>query len=147
MRVSRSNVQVLACVRSFCVPVRATITSFGPTLLSRVLGLNDVQQGVLNIAFRIADEQKLLLLDLIRRPERPKLVKVAMPHPAEEASKLGQAKVNILTKADRLVAAQILAPARPLDFFHPLIEIVATVVAAWVICAACPLASGTFWFA
>jgi hypothetical protein len=45
-------------------PVRATISEMGPLLLSRLLDLNDTQEGVLNIAFRIADEQKLLLLDL-----------------------------------------------------------------------------------
>ena len=45
-------------------PVRATISEMGPLLLSRLLDLNDVQEGVLNIAFRVADEQGLLLLDL-----------------------------------------------------------------------------------
>jgi DNA helicase HerA-like ATPase len=44
--------------------VRATISEMGPLLLSRLLDLNDAQEGVLNIAFRIADEQGLLLLDL-----------------------------------------------------------------------------------
>jgi len=45
-------------------PVRATISEMGPLLLSRLLDLNDVQEGVLNVAFRVADEQGLLLLDL-----------------------------------------------------------------------------------
>jgi uncharacterized protein len=45
-------------------PVRATISEMGPLLLSRLLDLNDVQEGVLNICFRVADEQGLLLLDL-----------------------------------------------------------------------------------
>jgi DNA helicase HerA-like ATPase len=36
----------------------------GPLLLSRLMGLNDTQEGVLNIAFRVADEKGLLLLDL-----------------------------------------------------------------------------------
>ncbi|MDQ0394572.1 helicase HerA-like domain-containing protein [Labrys monachus] len=45
-------------------PIRATITDLGPLLLSRMLQLNDVQAGVLNVAFRLADEQGLLLLDL-----------------------------------------------------------------------------------
>jgi uncharacterized protein len=45
-------------------PVRTTITEMGPTLLSRVLELNDTQEGVLNVAFRVADEAGLLLLDL-----------------------------------------------------------------------------------
>ena len=45
-------------------PVRATLSEMGPVLLARLLDLNDVQEGVLNIVFRIADEQGLLLLDL-----------------------------------------------------------------------------------
>jgi DNA helicase HerA-like ATPase len=45
-------------------PIRATISEMGPLLLSRLLGLNETQEGVLNIAFRVADEQGLLLLDL-----------------------------------------------------------------------------------
>jgi hypothetical protein len=45
-------------------PVRATISEMGPLLLSRMMDLNDVQEGVLNIAFRIADERGLLLLDM-----------------------------------------------------------------------------------
>lgn len=45
-------------------PVRATISDMGPLLLSRLLDLNDTQEGVLNIAFKVADEQGLLLLDL-----------------------------------------------------------------------------------
>ncbi|TDM36102.1 DUF853 family protein [Macrococcoides canis] len=45
-------------------PVRATITDMGPMLLSRLLELNDTQSGILDIAFKISDEQGLLLLDL-----------------------------------------------------------------------------------
>jgi len=45
-------------------PVRTTVSEMGPTLLARVLELNDVQEGVLEIAFRLADDQGLLLLDL-----------------------------------------------------------------------------------
>ncbi|MBC8065392.1 MAG: DUF853 family protein, partial [Chlorobia bacterium] len=45
-------------------PIRSTISEIGPLMLSRMMGLNDVQEGVLNIAFRVADEQGLLLLDL-----------------------------------------------------------------------------------
>src|SRR6202047_1296635 len=45
-------------------PVRATVTEMGPLLLSRMMNLNDVQEGVLNIAFKVADEQGLLLLDM-----------------------------------------------------------------------------------
>jgi hypothetical protein len=45
-------------------PVRATISDMGPLLLGRMLGLNETQAGVLNLVFRIADDQGLLLLDL-----------------------------------------------------------------------------------
>jgi len=45
-------------------PVRTTVSEMGPLLLANLLELNDTQEGVLNIAFRIADEQGLLLLDL-----------------------------------------------------------------------------------
>ena len=45
-------------------PVRTTISEMGPLLLSRILGLNDTQEGVLNVAFKYADDNGLLLLDL-----------------------------------------------------------------------------------
>ncbi len=45
-------------------PIRTTITEMGPLLLSRILNLNDTQEGVLNIVFKYADDSKLLLLDL-----------------------------------------------------------------------------------
>jgi len=45
-------------------PARATISDMGPLLLSRMLNLNDTQTGVMNIAFKVADENGLLLLDM-----------------------------------------------------------------------------------
>jgi DNA helicase HerA-like ATPase len=45
-------------------PVRATVSEMGPVLLSRLLNLNEAQSGVLQIAFKYADDQGLLLLDL-----------------------------------------------------------------------------------
>ncbi len=45
-------------------PIRTTISEMGPLLLSRILDLNDTQEGVLNIAFKFADDNGLLLLDL-----------------------------------------------------------------------------------
>lgn len=45
-------------------PIRTTVSEMGPLLLANLLELNDTQEGVLNIAFRVADEQGLLLLDL-----------------------------------------------------------------------------------
>ena len=45
-------------------PVRVTVSEMGPTLLGRLLGLTEIQTGVLNIVFRVADDNGLLLLDL-----------------------------------------------------------------------------------
>ena len=65
------NPQFQACpVRFFDVfgeqghPMRATVSQMGPQLLSRLMGLNEIQDGVLNIVFRIADERGMLILDL-----------------------------------------------------------------------------------
>ena len=46
------------------IPVRVSVSEMGPVLLSRLLGLTEVQQGVLNIVFRAADDNDLLLIDL-----------------------------------------------------------------------------------
>lgn len=56
-------------------PLRATVSEMGPLLLARLLELNDVQEGVLNVVFRIADEDGLLLVDL--KDLRAMLVEVA----------------------------------------------------------------------
>ena len=48
-------------------PVRTTVSEMGPVLLSNLLELNETQEGVLQIAFSLADDQGLLLLDLMRR--------------------------------------------------------------------------------
>ncbi len=45
-------------------PMRTTVSDMGPQLLSRLLGLNETQEGVLNIVFRIADDRGLLLIDM-----------------------------------------------------------------------------------
>jgi len=72
-------------------PVRATISEMGPLLLSRMMDLNDVQEGVLNIAFRVADEQGLLLLDL-------KDLRAILGYLAEHAAELTTQYGNV-TKA------------------------------------------------
>lgn len=45
-------------------PMRTTVSNMGPQLLSRLLGLNETQEGILNIVFRIADDRGLLLIDM-----------------------------------------------------------------------------------
>jgi DNA helicase HerA-like ATPase len=67
-------------------PLRSTISEMGPLLLARLMDLNDVQEGVLNIAFRVADEQGLLLLDL--KDLRAMLIFVA-EHAAELTTQYG----------------------------------------------------------
>ncbi|MDD7306745.1 MAG: DUF853 family protein [Peptoniphilaceae bacterium] len=46
------------------IPIRTTISEIGPVLLARMLDLTEVQEGIINIAFRIADEEGLLLIDI-----------------------------------------------------------------------------------
>lgn len=62
-------------------PVRATVTEMGPLLLSRMLDLNDVQEGVLNVAFRVADDNGLPLLDM---KDLRALLDAIIPDPAKK---------------------------------------------------------------
>lgn len=61
-------------------PVRTTVSEMGPLLLSRLLGLNDTQAGVLNLLFRVADDEGMLLLDI-------KDLKAMLAYVGENASK------------------------------------------------------------
>ena len=72
-------------------PVRTTVSEMGPLLLARLLDLNETQEGVLNVAFRFADEQGLLLLDL-------EDLQAMLLHAAEHAGELS-AKYGHVTKA------------------------------------------------
>ena len=67
-------------------PVRATVSEMGPLLLSRMMDLNDVQEGVLNIAFKVADEQGLLLLDM---KDLRAILSFVAEHAAELTAKYG----------------------------------------------------------
>ncbi len=69
-------------------PIRATISDMGPLLLTRLLELNDTQEGVLNIAFKLADDQGMLLLDL-------KDLRAILQHIGENAADLQNAYGNI----------------------------------------------------
>lgn len=69
-------------------PIRATVSEMGPLLLARLLQLNDVQSGVLTIAFRVADDEGLLLLDL-------KDLRALLGHLAEHAAEYGPKYGNI----------------------------------------------------
>ena len=69
-------------------PVRATISDMGPMLLARLMNLNDTQAGVLSIAFAVADDNGLLLLDL-------KDLRSMLQHVAETASELNSVYGNV----------------------------------------------------
>ena len=69
-------------------PVRATVSEMGPLLIARMLELNDVQEGVLTVVFRAADEEGLLLLDL-------KDLQAALNYAAENAKALSARFGNI----------------------------------------------------
>lgn len=62
-------------------PIRATVSEMGPLLLSRMLSLNDTQEGVLNLAFKLADDEGLLLLDM-------KDLRLLLQHVADNAKEL-----------------------------------------------------------
>ena len=64
-------------------PVRATVTEMGPLLLARMLDLNDVQEGVLNVAFRVADENGLALIDM---KDLRALLDAIMPDPSKKGA-------------------------------------------------------------
>lgn len=62
-------------------PVRATVSDMGPLLLSRMLELNDTQEGILSLVFRIADDEGLLILDM-------KDLRAMLQHVAERAAEV-----------------------------------------------------------
>ena len=80
-------------------PIRTTISEMGPLLLSRLLELNDVQEGVLTITFHVADQDGLLLLDL-------KDLQAALKYVADNAGEIGTqyGNVSAATVGARLAA-------------------------------------------
>src|SRR5215510_11872188 len=82
-------------------PIRATISEVGPLLLSRLLDLNDTQEGVLNITFRVADEQGLLLLDM-------KDLRAMLAFVAEHASELTTQYGNVSKATIGTIQRQLL---------------------------------------
>ena len=83
-------------------PIRTTISEMGPLLLSRLMGLNETQEGVLNIAFRYADDQGMLLLDL-------EDLQAVLAHTAENASELAGKYGNVTKASVGTIQRQLLA--------------------------------------
>jgi DNA helicase HerA-like ATPase len=82
-------------------PIRATVSEVGPLLFSRLMDLNDVQEGVLNITFRVADDQGLLLLDL-------KDLRAILTFVAEHASELTTQYGNVSKTTIGTIQRQLL---------------------------------------
>ncbi len=82
-------------------PVRATVSEMGPLMLARMLDLNETQEGVLNIAFRVADEEGLLLLDL-------KDLRSMLAHVAERAAELSAEYGNVSTASVGAIQRRLL---------------------------------------
>ena len=83
-------------------PIRTTISEMGPLLLARLLDLNDTQEGVLNIVFRYADEQGLLLLDL-------EDLQSMLAHTAENAAELTAKYGNVSKQSVGTIQRQLLS--------------------------------------
>ena len=82
-------------------PIRTTVTEMGPLLLARLMNLNETQEGVLNIAFQVADEQGLLLLDL-------KDLQALLLHCAENAGELSGRYGNVTKPSVGTIQRQLL---------------------------------------
>jgi DNA helicase HerA-like ATPase len=83
-------------------PIRATISEMGPVLVSRILELNDVQEGVLTIAFHVADQEGLLLLDL-------KDLQAALRYVADNAQTIGTQYGNVAPATVGTIQRKLLA--------------------------------------
>ncbi|MBB4631302.1 helicase HerA-like domain-containing protein [Sphingosinicella soli] len=82
-------------------PVRTTVSEMGPLLLSRLMGLNETQEGVLTIAFRIADEEQLMLLDL-------KDLQSMLTYVADNAATIGTRYGNVTKASVGAIQRQLL---------------------------------------
>jgi hypothetical protein len=82
-------------------PMRATVSEMGPLLLARILGLTEVQEGVLNVVFRVADDNGLLLLDL-------KDLQAMLAHVGDQAPQLKTRYGNVSAASLGAIQRQLL---------------------------------------
>lgn len=83
-------------------PIRTTVSEMGPQLLARLMGLNETQSGVLDIVFRLADEQGLLLLDLSD-------LQSMLAYTAENAGELTTRVGNVTKQSVGIIQRQLLS--------------------------------------
>src|SRR5690606_3115438 len=82
-------------------PIRATVSEMGPLLLSRLMNLSEAQEGVMNIAFRLADEEGMLLLDM-------KDLQAMLANMAERAQEIGARYGNVSRQSVGAIQRQLL---------------------------------------
>jgi DNA helicase HerA-like ATPase len=82
-------------------PIRATVSEMGPLLISRMLELNDVQEGVLSVVFHACDDEKLELIDL-------KDLRAALSHASEHADELGAKYGNVSAQTVATIQRELL---------------------------------------
>jgi DNA helicase HerA-like ATPase len=82
-------------------PVRTTVSEMGPLLLARLMGLPEAQEGILNIAFRFADDEGLLLIDM-------KDLRLLLQHLADNREALSARYGNITTQSVGAIQRQLL---------------------------------------
>ncbi|MCR4824717.1 MAG: DUF853 domain-containing protein [Bacteroidales bacterium] len=83
-------------------PMRTTISNMGPQLLSRLLGLNEVQSGVMDIVFRVADDKGLLLIDM-------KDLRAMLGYVAEHAEEYSRTYGNVSTSSVGAIQRSLLS--------------------------------------
>lgn len=100
-------------------PVRATVSDMGPLLLARMLELNDTQEGVLNLVFRVADDEGQLLLDL-------KDLRAMLQNVAERASELRTQYGNVSSASVGAIQRSLLrleSQGADMFFGEPMLDI------------------------
>ncbi len=128
-RVAQLGMQPIAYAAAPCIfwdiygrrghPIRATISEMGPQLLSRLLQLNDTQEGVLTIAFQYADDNNLLLLDF-------KDLRALLAEISKKAAEIQQTYGNVAAASVGAVQRQLLLLERegaPQFFGEPALEL------------------------
>lgn len=83
------------------IPIRVTISQMGPNLLSKILNLTEAQEGVLNIVFKVADEESLLLIDI-------KDLKIMINHVTENKDKYESQYGSISTRSANTIIRSLL---------------------------------------
>ena len=82
-------------------PVRTTISEMGPTLLARLMGLNETQEGILTIAFELADDDGMLLLDM-------KDLRALLNHISDNKAEISREYGNVTSQSVGAIQRQLL---------------------------------------